>query len=399
MSNIIDMLSLCYDGVLEAPRDCYLAYKNTDRKYNQQWYLIRPDGESSEVDSDIVGVVSNKHMLYCCHLDCAMYLKCIIDDDFNIKVVLRQDNEPGIFSFSEYKMMDCGAVICKSYDGSGLIGSTGDTLFPMMFNGLYDNGNGRCVGYIGPWRYPFRMSLDGSRIDVLGTWEPYESEKRIGLQIVYTGDLTSKDEYFKYLYSGSEVLRKYASIVSAGCKFRLVSNGYICDRLFTEVVRSSDFERLGLVRVIDTVKYGRGTKSFVGVLSMDGRVIIDPCKYTDIKLMANSGVFYCSYDEHADVIYNGRIISVPEGYRSFKNGMFIPIVTVADKDCNVLYFGNDYNWHSKLEDAISIKQSKTQNDVYIVNVYGANIAVNSHYEPIMLIGTIDCANDFVDLKF
>ena len=234
---------------------------------------------------------------------------------------------------------------------------------------------------------------------MLGTWEPYESEKRIGLQIVYTGDLTSKDKYFKYLYSGSEVLRKYASIVSAGCKFRLVSNGYICDRLFTEIVRSSDFERLGLVRVIDTVKYGRGTKSFVGVLSMDGRVIIDPCKYTDIKLMANSGVFYCSYDEHADVIYNGRIISVPEGYRSFKNGMFIPIVTVADKDCNVLYFGNDYKWHSKLEDAISIKQSKTQNDVYVVNVYGADIAVNSHYEPIMTIGTIDCANDFVDLKF
>ena len=45
------------------------------------------------------------------------------------------------------------------------------------------------------------------------------------------------------------------------------------------------------------------------------------------------------------------------------------------------------------------KQSKTQNDVYVVNVYGADIAVNSHYEPIMLIGTIDCSNDFVDLKF
>lgn len=399
MSNIIDMLSLCYDGVFEAPRDCYFAYRNTNRKYSEQWYLIKPDGESSAIDSDIVGVLSNKNMVYCCHLDHGMYLKYTIDDDFNLKVERRKENEPGIFKFTEYKKLDCGAVVCKSYDGSGLIGSTGEVLFPMIFNGIYENGNGRCVAYIGHWKYTFKMSLDGSRVDMLGTWEPYESENRIGIQIVYTGDLTCKHGYSKYLYSGSEVLQKYASIVAAGCKFRLASNGHICDRLFTEVVRSSDFERLGLVRVIDTVNCSGETKSFVGVLSMDGRVIIDPCKYTDIKLMANSGVFYCAYDSHADVIYNGKIIPVPDGYRSFKNGMFIPIVTVADKDCNVLYFGNDYKWHRKLEDAISIKQSKSQNDVYIVNVYGADIAVNSHYEPIMLIGTIDYSNDFVDLKF
>ncbi len=399
MSNIIDMLSLCYDGVYEAPRDCYIAYKNTNRKYNKQWYLIKPGGESSEVDSDIVDILSNRYMLYCYHLDGQMFFKCVIDDDFNIHIVLRKNNEAGIFSFNEYKALSCGAIACKSVEGSGLLGSTGEVLFPMTFNGIYENGNGRCVAYIEHWKYPFKMSLDGSRIDVLGTWEPYESEKRIGLQIVYTGNLNCGYGYSKYLYSGSDVLRKYTNIVDKGCKFRLVSGNNICERLFTEVVRSSEFERLGLVRVIDTINEDGEAKSFVGVLSMDGRVIIDPCKYTNIRLMANSGVFYCAYAGGADIIYNGKIIPVPDRYSSFRSGLFIPVVTVADSDCNVLYFGNDYKWHSKLEEAIQIWKNKSQDDVYIVNVYGADIAVNSHYEPIVLIGTIDYANDFVDLQF
>ena len=362
---IEDLLKLCYESVVGLGKGLYLVEQEHD--------IGIVDKENNVVYEFI-----NKHF------------NSIIPGGENFIFIEESCGEFTVYTLEPFRKTDkvwldvkrateySWIVRAKKLGGYGLMNALGKIILPCRYSILF-----RRFGAASN-RELFTGALMNNRYDAINYNQLRYLEESEGIKyssIILNKECTSFDCY-EAVESGIDGVQivttgfdRFGPMENLSKRKKSRINGIIVGKDYSDFLVEKNLLRFGMIR---TYNYNSHEKySYTGIVDLDGDEIVGCTKYNLCDYIGN-GIFAIGNREGAGVYADGtEIVTVGTLKQTYPLIGKVPVQMAITQEDEQVMIGNDGNTYRNLEEAFPLYKSTVADDVYLINVYGNWVYMDS----------------------